>query len=206
MKKQEINYNFLISKMEEAAGVKTKKYFQLEFKKLLLENIECLETLAAEEDENGEIEAAAENKRLIAEVRHELAFDVDYDTFNSLMLQLNGGISCDFDIVDEYEYTEKIKAHIKKCANKYMGIIDGFPGNINYEIDFSNRSQSIYLVTDLPVTDDNINKFTVGCWHCEVTYTERYTTDTVEIRLSDHDFGGNVNYSYWKPCINIVIN
>lgn len=87
-----------------------------------------------------------------------------------------------------------------------MGIIAGFPEIADYEISYSNWSQSIYLVTDLPVTDDNINKFIVDCRHCEVTYTERYTTNTVEIRLSDHDFGGNINYSYWKPCINIVIN
>lgn len=72
-------------------------------------------------------EAAAENRKLITRLRHELQFDVDYDTFDSLMLQITGGISYDLDIVDEYIYTEEKKAHIKKCANKYMGIIAGFP-------------------------------------------------------------------------------
>lgn len=115
MKKQEINSDFLISKMEEAAGVETEKYFQQEFKKLLLENIECLETLATEEDDDGEIEAAAENRKLIAEVRHELEFDIDYDTFSSLMLQVNGGISCDSDIEYEYIYRKEKSTYKKMC-------------------------------------------------------------------------------------------
>lgn len=206
MKKQEINSGFLISKMEEAAGVETGKYFNEQFKKILSENIENLETLAEEEEEDGEIEAAAENRKLITRLRHELQFDVDYDTFDSLMLQITGGISYDLDIVDEYIYTEEKKAHIKKCANKYMGIIAGFPEIADYEISYSNRSQSIYLVTNLPVTEENIEKFTTDTCYCNTTYDEDYTTETVEIRLSDHDFGGNINYSYWKPCINIVIN
>ena len=75
------------------------------------ENIENLETLAEEEEEDGEIEAAAENRKLITRLRHELQFDVDYDIFDSLMLQITGGISYDLDIVYEYIYTEE-KKHI----------------------------------------------------------------------------------------------
>lgn len=46
MKKSGITVDFLINKMQEAAGIEDKEYFHQEFKKVLSENIDCLETAA----------------------------------------------------------------------------------------------------------------------------------------------------------------
>ena len=60
MKKSGITVDFLINKMQEAAGIEDKEYFQQEFKKVLSENIDCLETAALEAEKDDDAESAIE--------------------------------------------------------------------------------------------------------------------------------------------------
>lgn len=205
MKKSGITVDFLINKMQEAAGIEDKEYFQQEFKKVLSENIDCLETAALEAEKDDDAESAIEIRNDVERFRRELDFDIDFEDFQNLMEQILG-IHEDNEIEHEYLRVQKKNEHIANCARKYINIINRFPEEVEYKIDFSNRSQSIYLVTNLPVTEENIEKFTTDSCYCNVTYNDTYTTDTVEIRLSDHDFGGNINHSYMSPCVNIVVN
>lgn len=203
--KNNITVDFLINKMQEAAGIENEEYFQREFKKVLSEYIDCLETAALEAENDDDTESAIDIRKDVECFRRELDFYVGFEDFQNLQEQICG-IHEDTEIEREYLRAQKKIKNITNCARKYVNIINGFPEEVEYKIDFSSRSQSIYLVTNLPVTEENIEKFTTDTCYCNTTYDEDYTTETVEIRLSDHDFGGNIDYSYYSPCINIVVN
>lgn len=72
MKKSGITVDFLINKMQEAAGIEDKEYFQQEFKKVLSENIDCLETAALEAEKDDDAESAIEIRNDVERFRREL--------------------------------------------------------------------------------------------------------------------------------------
>lgn len=139
--------------------MKTKNISSRNLKKVLSENIDCLETAALEAEKDDDAESAIEIRNDVERFRRELDFDIDFEDFQNLMEQILG-IHEDNEIEHEYLRVQKKNEHIANCARKYINIINRFPEEVEYKIDFSNRSQSIYLVTNLPVTEENIEKFT----------------------------------------------
>lgn len=103
---------------------------------------------------------------------------------------------------------------IKRLSEGYSNIVQKFPDNIDYNVEFSRSSLSVYLNTNVPVAENNIDRFinigeTIRGINITETYFEYeesdYKNKTIVIRMSDHDFGGNRDYSYRIPCINIVL-
>lgn len=93
------------------------------------------------------------------------------------------------------------------------------PDDTEFEINFSAKSPSIYVETNIAVTEETTEEFSeLGSFGFTVqnVYEENDCYDgKIEIRMSDHDFGGFTRFSgygaafdryvsYEKNCINYV--
>ena len=121
------------------------------------------------------------------------------------------------DLCKKQEEQDVLLSRIDTLARKYISIIRELPDKINVDVDFSEKSQSVYVKTEISATEENVEKFTyldgLG-FEVRNMYEEldAYdTSSTIEIRLSDHDFGGyhrSYGYgeymSYEKECISYV--
>lgn len=118
------------------------------------------------------------------------------------------------DMKDTYESYSRKMERIGKISSAYANAIHNFPNDIAYTVSFSRSSCSVYLNTDIPVRKDSVDRFLSvleplrGIIVSE-TYSgyERkdYEDSSLTIRISDHDFGGNRDYSYQFPCVNVIV-
>lgn len=143
-----------------------------------------------------------------------------YDIYCNLS---NFEYSKDEPIVELYEKSEEqldYLANINVLASKFHNIIkNSFSQFDEVEISFSSKSPSVYLILPLAATEENVEKIfdeiEVNRFDFSLSnvYSENetfYDDKNIEIRLSDHDFGGFrkvyglCDYiSYEKNCINI---
>lgn len=196
MKKNKLTAEFFENAICKNKDMETKEYWSNIFKS-------NLKTFLDEVDEND-----------FKEIRDDVNSDylMDYNTYQNHYSFICEVI--DTDMEDTYKpYKRKIDK-IEKLSEGYSNIIKNFPDNVDYAVEFSKSSLSVYLNINIPVTEDNIGKFlnigeTIRGINITETYSEYeesdYKNKTIVIRMSDHDFGGNRDYSYRIPCINIVL-
>ena len=111
---------------------------------------------------------------------------------------------------------EDEKEEIENLAGEFLKVINEL--DCDFEIEFSRKSPSIYVKTNIPATKENLEEF-AGIYNpikfdAENVYEEDGTYDNeenIEIRLSDHDFGGFTKFegygdyvSYRHKCLNFV--
>lgn len=111
---------------------------------------------------------------------------------------------------------EEEKEEIENLASEFLKVINEL--DCDFEIEFSRKSPSIYVKTNIPATEENVEDFYGICnpldFCFENVYEEDETYDSeenIEIRLSNHDFGGFTKFggygdyvSYRHSCINLV--
>lgn len=144
-----------------------------------------------------------------------------YDIYCNLS---NFEYSKDEPIVELYEKREEqleYLANINVLSSKFYSIIkNSFSQFDEVEISFSSKSPSVYLTLPVVATEENIEEVfdMLEYNHFEFSISNVYSENetfhddkNIEIRLSDHDFGGFrkvyglCDYvSYEKNCINIV--
>ena len=127
-------------------------------------------------------------------------------------------------IVELYEKREEqleYLANIDVLASKFYNIIkNSFSQFDEVEVSFSSKSPSVYLILPIAATEENVEEIfdEIEVNHFDFSilnvYSENetfYGDKNIEIRLSDHDFGGFhkvyglCDYvSYEKNCINII--
>lgn len=93
------------------------------------------------------------------EIRDDVNSDylMDYNTYQNHYSFICEVI--DIDMEDTYEpYKRKIDK-IEKLSEGYSNIIKNFPDDVDYAVEFSRSSLSVYLNINIPVTEDNIGKF-----------------------------------------------
>lgn len=196
MKKDKLTAEFFENAICKNKDMETKEYWSNIFKS-------NLKTFLDEVDEND-----------FKEIRDDVNSDylMDYNTY-----QNHYNFICeviDIDMEDTYEPYKRQMNKIKRLSEGYSNIVQKFPDNIDYNVEFSRSSLSVYLNTNVPVVENNIDRFlnigeTIRGINITETYSEYeesdYKNKTIVIRMSDHDFGGNRDYSYRIPCINIVL-
>lgn len=218
MKKKELTKEFLISNVMEnyiellfaAKGItnRTDEDWSKEFKNMLAD---LVETLNQDEDL---IENDDDLKKL-KEIKEEIA--TNYTSHNDYQNCMELFFDYDTIVADEYEDYEEIKKkieYVSELCREYENIIKCFP-DVNYTVDFSCKSPSLYLATEMVPTEENCHEFDVNKfgWERNDIY-ENYSDEDrkdmkeLEIRLSDHDFGscfseiyGDISYEH--ACINI---
>lgn len=182
------------------------------FKERIKDDIESTEKCYAEDDE---IELLEEfrNDEDIQDIKRFINDDLsimDYNDYDDFYNLLNGHSDID-DIAKEWEYHERMMKKIEKAAAVFSDIIRQFPENMDYQIDFSQKSVSIYLKVNVAPIRDNRELFGIG-YRWRDCYEDRYNEFELEkmnelcIRMSDHDFGGNEFVSYYEDCINYVFD
>lgn len=172
--------------------------------------------LETDSDSDREVELQ-KYKTALQEVREcqndNIAYDIYYDCYH-------GDYGTDQVIEDfckKQEEQDSLLSRIDTLARKYLSIIQELPDKINVEVDFSEKSQSVYVKTEISATEENVEKF-LGLARLSIEERNMYeeldaydASKTIEIRLSDHDFGGyhrSYGYgeymSYEKECISYV--
>ena len=196
MKKDKLTADFFENAICKNKDMETKEYWSNIFKS-------NLKTFLDEVDEND-----------FKEIRDDVNSDclMDYNTYQNHYSFICEVI--DIDMEDTYEPYKRQMNKIKRLSEGYSNIVQKFPDNIDYNVEFSRSSLSVYLNTNVPVAENNINRFlnigeTIRGINITETYSEYeesdYKNKNLVIRMSDHDFGGNRDYSYRIPCINIVL-
>ena len=192
MKKIDINAEFIAKKLKEKCNIESLEYWSDYFKKNL--TILINESDETEDTYFYEIKEDVDSQYLMS-----------YETYRNHYEYICG--ITDDETNSLYENYEKKLGEIENYCRKCEGIISSFP-DAEYEIDFSKKSLSIYLVAKMPATEDNINKFLKSCNSYNIYEDfecDEYSHDCIKIRISDHDFGGNEWLSYREPCINIIV-
>lgn len=164
------------------------------------------------EDEKKEID---KNIKKIKQAIEELVAENDIDNMYNIYIK-----TLEPSGTDAQEFYKKIKKQkntierLESLALAYMKIIKCL--NCEFEINYSRKSPSIYLKTEILVNEENISDFSyldLLNFYFENTYDEEdYNKEKIEIRLSDHDFGGRTEIdeygineiSYKKNCLNYV--
>lgn len=196
MKKDKLTAEFFENAICKNKDMETKEYWSNIFKS-------NLKTFLDEVDEND-----------FKEIRDDVNSDclMDYNTYQNHYSFICEVI--DIDMEDTYEPYKRQMNKIKRLSEGYSNIVQKFPDNIDYNVEFSRSSLSVYLNTNVPVAENNIDRFlnigeTIRGINTTDTYSEYeerdYKNKNLVIRMSDHDFGGNRDYSYRIPCINIVL-
>ena len=196
MKKNKLTAEFFENAICKNKDMETKEYWSNIFKS-------NLKTFLDEMDEND-----------FKEIRDDVNSDylMDYNTYQNHYSFICEVI--DIDMEDTYEPYKRQMNKIKRLSEGYSNIVQKFPDNIDYNVEFSRSSLSVYLNTNVPVAENNIDRFlnigeTIRGINITEIYSEYeesdYNNKTIVIRMSDHDFGGNRDYSYRIPCINIVL-
>lgn len=196
MKKDKLTAEFFENAICKNKDMETKEYWSNIFKS-------NLKTFLDEVDEND-----------FKEIRDDVNSDclMDYNTYQNHYSFICEVI--DIDMEDTYEPYKRQMNKIKRLSEGYSNIVQKFPDNIDYNVEFSRSSLSVYLNTNVPVAENNIDRFlnigeTIRWINTTDTYSEYeesdYKNKNLVIRMSDHDFGGNRDYSYRIPCINIVL-
>lgn len=113
---------------------------------------------------------------------------------------------------------EKEREEIERLADNFLKIINQIEGD--FEIEFSEKSPSIYIKTSIPATKENVDEMyddVTSLFSLTFSFSNVYEEDedydetkNIEIRLSDHDFGGYTRFdgygdyvSYRHSCINL---
>lgn len=144
---------------------------------------------------------------------------IDYVTYTTDYYGITG---VDYDsLVEEehkkYEEVEDYIYHSRILIENFLRVIKNLPQNIEVTVDFSSKSNSVYIMTNIPASIKNRRNFIIPEIYFDVTDVyEDYDEDdnekiNIEIRLSDHDFKGFHSqhgmceyHSYKKECINYV--
>lgn len=112
---------------------------------------------------------------------------------------------------------EKEREEIERLADNFLKIINQIEGD--FEIEFSEKSPSIYIKTSIPATKENVAEMyddVTSLFSLTFSFSNVYEEDenydeneNIEVRLSDHDFGGYTRFdgygdyvSYRHNCIN----
>lgn len=112
---------------------------------------------------------------------------------------------------------EKEREEIERLADNFLKIINQIEGD--FEIEFSEKSPSIYIKTSIPATKENVAEMyddVTSLFSLTFSFSNVYEEDenydeneNIEVRLSDHDFGGYTRFdgygdyvSYRHSCIN----
>lgn len=113
---------------------------------------------------------------------------------------------------------EKEREEIERLADNFLKIINQIEGD--FEIEFSEKSPSIYIKTSIPATKENVAEMyddVTSLFSLTFSFSNVYEEDenydeneNIEVRLSDHDFGGYTRFdgygdyvSYRRSCINL---
>ena len=172
-----------------------------------------------EEDEDD-----IEKKREFEEALKKLEGTDDKTAYNIYCNLSNFEYSKDEPIVELFEKREEqleYLANINVLASKFHNIIkNSFSQFDDVEISFSSKSPSVYLILPITATEENVEEVfeNIEYNHFEFSVSNVYEDNEyfyddkyIEIRLSNHDFGGFhrvydlCDYvSYEKSCINIV--
>ena len=192
MKRYDITAEFLSEKIKDNFHIETPKYWSDFFKRqlsdLITEDIEDYYDL-------GEIKEDINCEDLMS-----------HETYMRHYEYICG--IADVETNNLYEMYAKKLDEIENYCMKCESIISSFP-DAEYKIAFSRKSFSIYIMAAIHVTEDNIVKFLQKNCDSNNVYEdydcEDYSHDMIKIRISDHDFGGNQEYDYREPCVNIVV-
>lgn len=112
---------------------------------------------------------------------------------------------------------KKEREEIERLADNFLKIIKQIEGD--FEIEFSEKSPSIYIKTSIPATKENVDEMyddVTSLFSLTFSFSNVYKEDenydeneNIEVRLSDHDFGGYTRFdgygdyiSYRHNCIN----
>lgn len=114
---------------------------------------------------------------------------------------------------------KKEREEIERLADNFLKIIKQIEGD--FEIEFSEKSPSIYIKTSIPATKENVDEMyddVTSLFSLTFSFSNVYKEDenydeneNIEVRLSDHDFGGYTRFdgygdyvSYRRSCINLI--
>lgn len=210
---KEITKDFLIKGMlETALDDEPEINMAKEVENELLNLIDEIEE-EEDRDEDRE-EELQEYKNALAEVRK---YPEDNDAAYKTYSFYYGKDDIIDDLYDRYNKQAELKGRIEILAGQYVKILREMPDDMQVEVDFSYKSQSVYIKTEVAATEENVEEFAYLGDLCIVSRNiydenESYGTDkNIEIRLSDHDFGGyhrsygiGEYFSYEKDCISYV--
>lgn len=215
MKKSEITKDFLLEQLKKHLLYENDVDWSNRFKDYLRQGLESTEIAYKESDEFKLLEEF-NNDDLVTDIKKDINdenYVMDYDTFENYNESLD---DCTYhDIEKEYKRYEKRLKEIEIAASLYAEHISTFPDELEYEINFSDKSVSIYIIVNIVPINENREKFMQKDGFSpsfDDQYEECYTEEELnafnelEIRLSNHNFGGNEFISYRKDCVNCVFN
>lgn len=220
MKKEDITKEFLLE------GILSEREEMVTYEQLCeksrdeLQNLlDCLKENKEKEDDEDELEGIELSCKLCEKILSQSI--VDYDDYQHAHQEVIGDWDFEFEkYYKKYQKEQAEKEKIESLVSEYIQIIKNLPDDCEYEVSFSAKSPSIYIQTKAAVTESNIEKFenlhNSWYWEYENVYEEYGYEDCehIEIRLSDHDFGGYTNLdgfgdyisyrhaclNYWKRC------
>lgn len=207
MIKENVTLDFLIEEM-----TKEREEDIIVLREEIENELENLLRQLEEDDEDGMLE---ECKQVLESVENCQDDDIAYDIYYNFYWKITVGYD---EVIEELNNKRKSqimdKYRIEELASKYLEIIKEMP-DIEFDIEFSKKSPSIYVKTNMEATEENLELFTNLGGFCFTEYNmyEEYECyeGNIELRLSDHDFGGFTRLSgygeyvsYEKSCINYV--
>ncbi len=197
MKKNELNKDFLMNKLCEEHAINT----ELEWSEIFKQKLKAQFEMILDDKELLEDEDYINS---LNEIRDSIDWDgvMTYEEYNDYYTQINGEWDSEF-YDEEYRRYEFTMKDMEVVVSRYANIINRFPENIEFELECSRRSWSIYLITNLPAIKSNRELFTNG----QISYLDRYEEYTedelkdysIKIRLSDHV------YDYADTCIDFFV-
>ena len=206
MKKEEITGKVIFEGLKEAKG---EMFSSEDFVELIKDELQnqlesAKENLQYDEDDEDFQEQIEKVQNALEEIK-----EIDCDDAESAFAIYEYVDDEDFYVKEKYEELEDDNSSY--LISEYLKIIANLP-DCDYDISFSAKSASIYLFAKVPDeldADDFSDCQESFCIDCENGYTDD-EQDFVEIRLSDHNFGGaytNSGFyrSYEKECINYVV-
>ena len=195
-KKDQLTEDFFAGQICSRKGMETEKYWSDAFKSRLRDILDEVHS-----SDYGDIRDDIDSD-----------WNMDYETYQNHYSFICGII--DMDMKDTYESYSRKMERIGEISSAYANAIHNFPDDIVYTVSFSRSSCSVYLNTGIPVRKDSVDRFLSvleplqGIIVSE-TYSgyERkdYEDSSLTIRISDHDFEGNRDYSYQFPCVNVIV-
>lgn len=217
MKIKDISIDFLSENMSniELEQINLTNEIINEVRNLLDDFIFCYYDEEDEED--------AEKKHELEEALKKLEGTDDKTAYNIYCNLSNFDYREDEPIIELYKKREEQLEYLENInvlANKFYNIIkNSFSEFDDVKISFSSKSPSVYLTLPIAATEENVeevfenieyNRFefsTSNVYEEDEDYNE---AKNIEIRLSDHDFGGWTRFdgygdyvSYRRSCINL---
>ena len=187
---------------------RTEEDWSKDFKNMLTDLVEILEQDKDLVEEDNDL-------KKLQEIKKELTSD--FTSHNDYQYCMELFFDFDHVVSDEYSDYKKIKEkinYVSELCREYVEVIKCFP-DVNYTVDFSDKSPSVYLRTEMIPTKENCQYFDIEKfgWIRNDIYEDYCNEDRenkkeLEVRLSDHDFGScysemHGNISYKHACINI---